>query len=470
MLDSLKEFGVDAPITFVDHHTGHAFSAIVTSGYKKGIFVTLDAEGDGDSGSIGNFRNEQGKFIIEDLCKIPAKDSLGYLYSATTKRYNFKPYSHEGKITGLAAYGTPGESYKFLKRYIKVRKGLPVIRTPRSRILRFLKLGLRYSGVFPHAISSVQDVVDSASTLCQEYPDLASSTQAVLEETVLSMVSSRIMLKEKTDIVLAGGVFSNVRLNEKIALSNSINRCFIYPNMGDGGLSVGAIYKYLSDSNNLLIDNSYRFNAYTGPEIDFDDVSLCNAYLSKDFKSPDLWVEQLVKHLGEGDVIGLIQGQAEFGPRALMNRSIIADPTDKSLNTVLNTRLRRTEFMPFAPVVRVERFLEIFHADQIKDLTPFMFMTMTCLVRKEWVSRLGAVVHIDGTARPQVVTYESNPLAWEILKAYEDKTGIPCLINTSFNIHEEPIVNSAQDVIEALNNNMIDLVATPYTLLYKSSS
>ena len=464
---SLEPFGINAPIIFVGHHASHAFSAIVTSGYKEGVFLTLDGEGDEDSGSIGNFRRENDQVFVNHLRRFPIKNSLGYFYSAVTRRYNFKPYSHEGKITGLAAYGTLGDSYAYLKKYIKVKHGLPLVRTPRSKFLRFLKMGIRLSGLFPNSISSLQDIVDSASLLCREYPELAASAQAVLEDTVLGMLAHESVSGNKPDLVLAGGVFSNVRLNEKIATSASINRCFIYPNMGDGGLSVGAIYKYLSDTKELYISKFQYFDPYVGPKIELEELIPNREVTSQSFSSLELWIEQLVSHLEAGKIIGLIQGNAEFGPRALMHRSIIATPSDKSLNQSLNNRLKRTEFMPFAPVVRVENFSNVFCVDEFQDSTPFMFMTMTCSVRSEWVDKLAAVVHVDGTARPQVVTYQSNPVAWEILKIYEERTGIPCLINTSFNVHEEPIVNSAENVFEALDGKMVDLVATPYLLFFK---
>ena len=239
--------------------------------------------------------------------------------------------------------------------------------------------------------------------------------------------------------------------------------------MGDGGLSVGGIYKYLSDTKELHPSEFQHFDPYIGPKIKIEDLKEHKKLVSQHFSSFELWVEQIVSKLKAGAVIGLIQGHAEFGPRALMNRSIIATPSDKSLNQSLNSRLKRTEFMPFAPVVRVENFSSVFCVDKFKDSTPFMFMTMTCSVRSEWLDKLAAVVHVDGTARPQVVTYQSNPVAWEILKIYEERTGIPCLINTSFNVHEEPIVNSAQDVFEALESNMVDLVATPHLLLFKNN-
>ena len=466
---SLEPFGINAPIVFVEHHASHAFSAIVTSGYEEGVFLTLDGEGDGSSGTIGNFKRESGYVVVNHLRRFPIKNSLGYFYSAVTRRYNFKPFSHEGKITGLAAYGNLGDSYVYLKKYIKVKNGLPLVRTPGSKFVRFLKMGIRLSGLFPNSISSMQDIVDSASLLCREYPELAASAQVVLEDTVLGILAHESVSGKKPDLVLAGGVFSNVRLNEKVASSTCINRCFIYPNMGDGGLSVGGIYKYLSNTKELHPSEFQHFDPYIGPKIEIEDLKEHKKLVSRHFSSFELWVEQIVSNLKAGAVIGLIQGHAEFGPRALMNRSIIATPSDKSLNQSLNSRLKRTEFMPFAPVVRVENFSNVFCVDKFKDFTPFMFMTMTCSVRSEWLDKLAAVVHVDGTARPQVVTFQSNPVAWEILKIYEERTGIPCLINTSFNVHEEPIVNSAQHVFEALESNMVDLVATPHLLLFKNN-
>jgi carbamoyltransferase len=158
-------------------------------------------------------------------------------------------------------------------------------------------------------------------------------------------------------------------------------------------------------------------------------------------------------------------GAMEFGPRALLHRSIIADPRNKAVNETLNHRLKRTEFMPFAPVCKSEDAHLLFELDNFKDLTPFQFMTMTCRVQKNWIERIPAVVHIDNTARPQILPENDSTFASEIITAFKSRTGIPCLINTSFNVHEEPIVRTLEDGIRALKSRAVDWIATENELI-----
>jgi carbamoyltransferase len=158
-------------------------------------------------------------------------------------------------------------------------------------------------------------------------------------------------------------------------------------------------------------------------------------------------------------------GSMEFGPRALLHRSIIADPRNKEINDTLNRRLRRTEFMPFAPVCKFEDASTLFHIDNFKDLTSFQYMTMTCGVRENWIERIPAVVHVDNTARPQILPENDSSFASEILTEFKTQTGIPCLINTSFNVHEEPIVRTLDDGIRALQTRAVDWIATENRLI-----
>jgi carbamoyltransferase len=173
--------------------------------------------------------------------------------------------------------------------------------------------------------------------------------------------------------------------------------------------------------------------------------------------------QRCAKLIVEGKTVGTYFGRGEYGPRALGARSIMASAVDRKINDWLNHRLERTEFMPFAPVVRQERCTDLFNLPQSLMYTA-QFMTVTCNVKPEWKDRIPAVVHVDGTARPQVVARETNPLYYDIIHEYERLTGIPALINTSFNVHEEPIINRPQDALKALQQGRVDYVVTERTL------
>ena len=466
----LHQFGINSELSFYDHHLSHAMSAIIPSGFDSGVVLTLDGEGDGSSGLIANFKTDN-KVAFSNLKRFPVKNSLGYFYSAVTNRYNFKMFSHEGKITGLAAYGKDlGNSYSYLSKKVFVKDGAPFVSIPNNNFSRALLYLLRKGTNSRYFISEVQDIVDTAADSSSYFEELASSAQAVLEDVVLGIIEEHFKVFGRQDYALAGGVFSNVVLNQRIAESSMTKKVYVYPNMGDGGLAVGSIYNYVSDLGILNSKLGYEFTPYLGnyasivePEHQLGDFKVTR------FHSVRELCQHMVSQLLNGKILGLVQGRMEFGPRALMNRSIIATPSDPSVNQVLNQRLNRTEFMPFAPVVRIENLEKVFEIEKFEDLRGFNYMTTTCRVRQKFRSLIPAVVHVDGTARPQVVTKEDNPVAWELLKLFEDKTGIPCLVNTSFNVHEEPIVCTLKDAVYALKYNRVDLVFTDKIMIENSN-
>lgn len=210
---------------------------------------------------------------------------------------------------------------------------------------------------------------------------------------------------------------------------------------------------------------------YLDPQLDLGAFDLDSQHsdglpsLVLEENTGDLRADKIAQLVSEGQIVGLMYGSMEFGPRALLHRSIIADPRNKEINDTLNRRLRRTEFMPFAPVCKFENANRLFHLDNFKDLTSFQYMTMTCGVRESWIDRIPAVVHVDKTARPQILPAGDSSFASEILISFESRTGIPCLINTSFNVHEEPIVRSLNDGIRALESRAVDWIATENKLI-----
>lgn len=462
----LEKWNISADLIFANHHECHAWSAIVPSGYEKGLALTLDGEGDGESGSLWKFARTETGFDVRKLKSIAVKNSLGYFYSAIAARYNLKRYSHEGKITGLAAYGEEGPSLDYLKRKITCSNGAPFIKIPKSKFLKGLFFAINKVGLSSDYPYSHTAIVEEAADRSLSFAELAHSGQKVLEAVALEMLEQISSEFGRQNLVLSGGVFANVKLNQVIAESDFVNRVFVYPNMGDGGLPVGGAYKQLSDQKGIFINSQISFNPYIGTRMDsIDSVMKQDPRLFVDDTTEDDWIDRIVDLLNNDYCLGLIQGRMEFGPRALMNRSIVASATDSSINNHLNKRLRRTEYMPFAPVVRIEDFSRVFIVDKIKDLRVFDSMTMTCGVRREFVDKIPAIVHIDGSARPQVVTKENNIIAWKILRRYQEVTGLPCLINTSFNAHEEPIVESPQDVVNSIISNVIDFVVYPYSIV-----
>jgi carbamoyltransferase len=461
----LKALGISANIVFRNHHDAHVFSGIGSAEYEHGLAFSLDGEGDGESGVVKKFWSENGLIKSKDLARIPNTASLGYLYTAVTNRYNFKPTFHEGKITGLASFGDGGKALDFLISKVHVTDGVPHFDIPSKRVLRLINELIQRTTKRSNLVYSLDNLADLAAKKSANYPDLAAAVQEVLELSVCKIVDHFIEKTDEFDLTLSGGVFANVKLNQRIAEMAKVQKVSVFPAMGDGGLSIGGAWDYLHSIGKLSNNKKYS-NMYLDPGLDLNHLDLGMQSLDG---FPTLVVEEnigqsrakkIANLVDQGQIVGLIYGPMEFGPRALLHRSIIADPRNKEINDTLNRRLRRTEFMPFAPVCKFEDARTLFQIENFKDLTPFQFMTMTCGVRENWIERIPAVVHVDKSARPQILPENDSSLASEILTEFKLQTGIPCLINTSFNVHEEPIVRTLNDGIRALQSRAVDWIAT----------
>jgi carbamoyltransferase len=260
---------------------------------------------------------------------------------------------------------------------------------------------------------------------------------------------------------MAGGVFANVRLNRVLAESLPLDEVFVFPPMGDDGLPVGGALAYLLKRDGLArwLDHRRRLHdVYFGR----DYTCEADAVLSRDTgiaRLADSPIDAAAKCLAQSKIGAIYTGRMEYGPRALGARSILANPSRRETHDLLNKRLDRSEFMPFAPVVAAEKAAAIFDINAVNAYA-CRFMTMTCDVRPEWRQRIAAVIHVDNSARPQIIERDANPLYFDILNAFERESGIPVLVNTSFNVHEEPIVNTPAECAKAVADGRIDFVVT----------
>jgi len=435
-------FRPDTAVEFHNHHMAHALSALFFTGWTSALLYTADAAGDNVQYSARIVRDGGMECLFggEDmLLARPEADSIARAYAFATEALGYRSMRHEGKLTGLAAYGEPALA-------------------PRIRALFSVDGRGKICGRFRGNRALRREIFALAEG--QPPENVAASIQHVLEELVLDSVRSILARNPVNCLGLAGGVFANVRLNALLKERLGAKEIFICPAMGDEGLAVGGPLAYLLRRDGL--------NAWMGQRRALSDL-----YLGRDYdaeidavlaahpgvaKVPDP-VGQTAALLQQGRVGALYAGRLEFGPRALGARSILANPADPAINDTLNRRLARTEFMPFAPCVLAERAREIFEIDDANAYA-CNFMTITTGVKESWKSRIPGVVHVDGTARPQTVRREQNPLYYDILQAFCERTGLPVLINTSFNAHEEPIVNTPRECLRALTENRIDFVTT----------
>jgi carbamoyltransferase len=426
-----EDFGLHAPVSFIDHHVCHAASAYFTSGFENATVITQDGAGDGKCSRV--FAVEQGRF--HNLHALDSYDSVGNYYSYVTHLCGFKAHKHEGKITGLAAYGEP--EYLDLLREFVTWNGRDIRNTGKCFDQSALS---KLEKVLPANFSS---------------PNLSATVQVLLERAVAQYCDHWVRQTGIPDVALAGGVFANVKLNQRVHELESVRSVFVHPGMGDEGLAVGAA---LYESNRRegyaarpVIDDVYLGSGYT-------ETQIRDAIVNSDVRElprNDTLERTVASMLADGKVIARSTGRMEYGPRALGNRTILYQTTDANVNRWLNERLVRTEFMPFAPVTLWESRGECYRdLEGAEETARFMTITFDCTEQMRRQSP--AVVHVDGTARPQLLRREDNPGYYDILAEYHRQTGIPSLVNTSFNMHEEPIVNTADEAIRAFRQSRLD--------------
>ena len=290
--------------------------------------------------------------------------------------------------------------------------------------------------------------------------DLAAGVQLFTENLVTAWASNLAKTFEPDgfdgQLALAGGLFANVRVNARLAELPWARQTFIHPNMGDGGLAVGAAFLRLAED--VPVKPKAIPDAYLGPSFSEAEIRAALERAGVPFERPGSIEAATVDELVAGRVVARFDGAMEYGPRALGNRSILYAPTDPSINDWLNQKLRRTEFMPFAPT-SLEELAEGSYAHVGRSLHAARFMTVAYEVSDAFAEKCPAVVHVDRTARPQLVNPVTNPAYYRIVKAYFERTGIPAVLNTSFNMHEEPIVCSPEDAIRAFRLGHLDCLA-----------
>jgi carbamoyltransferase len=424
---NLSKLGLLKKLKRYDHHLSHAAAAYFASGYERALIVTLDGYGSGLAGSVSMGEGRQ----LRRIHKLEYPHSLGTFYESVTSSLGFKPSRHEGKIVGLAAYGEPKVLLDVVMSRFEEEPGS--FRVRESNNIYFSRY---LASLFPKI-------------------DVAAAYQRALEIVATNYIRYYVENIGIDTVVMAGGVMANVKMNQRIFEIPGIRRIFIYPNMGDGGCGTGA--GFLACREKLGEDTAYK-SVYYGPE--YSD-SLIQEELQRAglaFERIDPIEPKVAALIHQGRVVARFNGRMEYGPRALGNRSILYRATEPEVNQWLNQRLGRTEFMPFAPATLYEERDRCYHhIDGAELAAQFMTITFDCT---EFMKRTcPAAVHVDGTARPQLVNRETNPSFHAILTEYYRLSGIPSVINTSFNMHEEPIVNSPGDAIRAFLDGNLDYLA-----------
>ncbi len=458
-LELLRHFGVKnaVDLRFFPHHKSHAATAFLYSPFDEALVLTVDGSGDHQCATVWHGQGAQLRFLHE----IPIPHSLGWLYAAMTEYLGFSAYDGEYKVMGLAAYGRENEEFRAALAQIVQpgEAGFDYAVNP-----KYIHHGRHtYSGRFTDHLVDLLRVPPRLGHQPVEavHEDLAFATQQALEAHVLRLLQHFQQQTGLRTLCLAGGVALNVKMNSRIRASGMFDHVFIFPFPSDSSSGVGAavgLWSELTGRRPPPLQHAYLGPAYTDQEIE----ALLRS-TGQQFSRPDCLAETVAELLCAGKVVGWFQGALEAGPRALGARSILGDPRNVATRDRVNAAIKFREYWrPFCPSLTVEtvgRFV------QQPAVAPFMVLAFQAT--DEAVARVPGVVHVDQTMRIQTVDDQWNPPYHALLKAFEHKTGIPVLLNTSFNVRNEPIVCSPRDALRTFWSTGLDALAIGPFILVK---
>ena len=447
--------GRKKPLKFhwLSHYATHNAAAFFCSPYDDALILSIDAKGERDSCCAAIGEGNQ----IRVLETVPYPHSWGMFYMEVTKYLGFKPCNDEYKVMGLASFGKPTYLDQFRQ----------IVHTQPDGSFRFDLSWLDPTFTGPDMLSQkfIQAFGPARvpnSAIESRHEDIAASLQVVLEETVLAYLKALRARTGKKNLCFSGGVALNCVLNGKILESGLFDGIFIPPNPGDAGCAVGAALHIQHQLNHeprrYVMDHAFLGSSFSDSEI---LAALDNAKV--DYRKMDDPAKEVARLIADGKIVAWFQGRMEWGPRALGNRSLLADPTRDEMRDIVNKWVKhREDFRPFAPSVLEEKAPEYF-----EDIITSPYMLFITQVRDDKKKAIPAVTHVDGTARPQTVNEKTNPLYWRVIKEFGNISGVPVVLNTSFNIMGEPIVCTPPQAIRCFYGTGIDALAIGSYLVQK---
>ncbi len=468
-IDSVKP-----KIVNVEHHKAHMASSFLVSPFDEAAILTLDGFGDFVS-SMQGYGQGNTMTVLE---RVYYPHSIGVFYTLVTQFLGFHKFGDEYKVMGLASYGKPTESKKTkledVIRYTgngQYRLNLKYFRHHKEDVDMTWDGGEPtmepvYSDLFVETFGKPRKHQEE---LTDFHRDLAASAQALTEDIIFSMLRDLYKRTKLSNVCLAGGVAMNSVANGKILANSPFKNIYIQSAAGDAGTSLGAAYyvqnTVMNQPRTFVMQNSYWGPGYSLTELSKElksrdkELKADNCVIQK-IENEQALCQQTAKLIAQGSVAGWFQGRMEWGPRALGNRSILADPRNSKMVAILNSKIKKREsFRPFAPSVLLEKTGEYFEQNY-----PDPFMLKVCPVRPEKRSVIPAVTHVDGTGRLQTVKQEDNPLYYRLIREFDKLTGVPIVLNTSFN-ENEPIVNTPAEALDCFLRTKMDvLVLGPYLI------
>ncbi len=449
-----KKLNYRKDILFIEHHMAHAAGSFLPSPFKEAAILSVDGVGEWTTTAYGI--GQHNNITLMKEIKFPS--SIGLLYSAITTYLGFKANGHEYKVMGLAPYG---DMNKKTNSYYERLKSIINIKEDGSYRFDMSYFIYHFTNKMPSKklCALLQGPIRKPeSEITQRHKDIAAALQLVTEEIMLKMLNHIYKLTKLDNLVLAGGVGLNSVCNGKILKNTPFKKIWVQPDPGDGGTSIGAaLYIY-----NTLLGNKRNYimnTAYLGPEFTTEEIKsflIQNNIKYSQFKSDKELIKRTAELIYKNNVVGWFQGRMEWGPRALGARSILSNPANKNMQEILNVKVKhREKFRPFAPAVCIDDALKYYECDKPIPL-PTDFMLMVYPTKKKWHKKIPAVTHIDGSGRLQTVRSSQNLLYYNLIKEFGKLSGIPIIINTSFNIRGEPIVCTPYDAYKCMMGTGID--------------
>jgi len=432
-----QHFGeTKARLRFVEHHLAHAISAYAYSGFADAAVVVMDGRGAWEATSI--WHGQDGR--LEHVLTIPFPDSVGYFYSEFTEYLGFHRNSDEWKVMGLAPYGKPGVD---LRAFIE----------PEAAPYKVQARALVANGTGPFAEMEKRFGPRRVpeSEIIERHKDVAYAVQDACELAMMSVVKLAMEKTGSRNVCLAGGVALNSKANGKILASGRVDKFFVQPAASDDGVALGAALAPYMDQGGRLPSKPMR-HGYWGPEFNDEAIESALRTYKLQYEQVNDVAARAAEMLSCGKILGWYQGRMEFGPRALGSRSILADPRDPEMNAKVNNAVKFREWWrPFAPSMKKEAA-----GDYLESATDSPFMIVTAQVKPEKCGVIPSVTHVDGSARPQTVEKEINPLYWRLIDEFEKRTGVGVIMNTSFNLRGEAIVHTPTDAIRTFFSSGMD--------------
>ncbi|MDT7541204.1 MAG: carbamoyltransferase [Acidobacteriota bacterium] len=455
--DLRQRIGYDGKVFRFNHHLCHAASTFFASPFDTAAILTLDGAGDWESAWWGKGAGTR----IDAGQSIDWPQSLGHVYSAFTEYLGFEPFADEYKVMGLAAYGEPRYLREMSEIFHETPRGyhvdLSYFNFQSARPPRYSRKLIERFG---------PPLTNTDGYVPQRYRDVAASAQRQLERIVSHLARRVVEATGERKLCLAGGVAMNSLANGRLLAEGVVDELYVPPCASDAGVALGAAYlAHLKMTGTL--ERAELKTAALGPE--YDDAQTLEAINGRGLNARAVNdpASEAARLVAEGKIVGWFQGRMEFGQRALGNRSILADPRRAEMKETVNARIKfREPFRPFAPSVLAERAPEYFD-----DARGNYFMTRVCPVRADKREVIPAVTHVDGTARVQTVERETSPLYWKLIKIFSELTSVPVVLNTSFNVKGQPIVNTPSEAVETFLATALDaLVCGNYLITRNGES